>query len=79
MDALGRVVIPRDIRQMMGVGEKDEIGFYTDDGHTVIIAPEPPKCIICGGVDDLINVPKLKVHICVDCMVYLTGNDDLKK
>lgn len=64
---------------MMGVSDGDTIGFFTDDGHTVIIAPEPQKCALCGGVDDLVEIPKRKIHLCVDCMVNINGRDDLRK
>jgi len=63
----------------MGLESESKVEFLTEDGHTVVMAPVEPRCILCGSVDDLIEDKRHKCHFCVDCYVDVTGKDELRK
>ena len=48
MDNLGRFVIPKDMRDLLGIGIDDTL-TVTTDGECVIIKPLTPRCPICGA------------------------------
>lgn len=52
VDELGRIVVPAEIRQSMGIGIKDPLEIYTD-GERIILQKYQPACIFCNGADDV--------------------------
>ena len=54
VDELGRVVIPIELRNKLGIEEKDPIEIYVD-GSSVILKKFEPNCIFCGGTKNLIK------------------------
>ena len=61
LDELGRIVIPKEIRNNFKIEEGDQIEFYLSDNEIVIKKPSPLK-----GLDDeifkLFQVYNLKFH-----------------
>ena len=47
IDGLGRMVIPMEIRNMLGIKTNDVLTVFTD-GESVIIKLKTPKCPLCG-------------------------------
>ena len=64
LDSLGRVVLPIELRNTMGLQEGTPIEIYTD-GNTIILKEYQPGCIVCGSMDGL-TACKSK-QICSDC------------
>lgn len=65
LDDLGRVVIPKELRNIRGIKEGDPIEIYVDN-DTICLKPVPKKsCIICGTTEQLFEVEGL--HICRKC------------
>jgi len=61
LDELGRIVIPKEIRNNFKIEEGDQIEFYLDDNEIILKKPSPLK-----GLDDeiykLFQVYNLKFH-----------------
>lgn len=61
LDELGRIVIPKEIRNNFKIEEGDQIEFYLNDNEIIIKKPSPLK-----GLDDeiykLFQVYNLKFH-----------------
>lgn len=65
VDELGRVVIPKEIRNKLDIQEKDPIEIYVD-GDCIILKKFESNCIFCGNTKDLIEY-KEKL-ICKKCL-----------
>ena len=55
-DALGRIVIPKDLMIKYGIVEEgSDIDIIpTDDG--ILLRKHGPSCIICGSTEDLVSL-----------------------
>lgn len=65
VDELGRVVIPIELRRVMGISEKDPIEIFTE-GNKIILKKFETSCIFCEATDD-IQLYKDR-HVCGNCM-----------
>ena len=65
VDELGRVVIPKEIRNKLDIQEKDPIEIYVD-GDCIILKKFESNCVFCGNTKDLIEY-KEKL-ICKKCI-----------
>lgn len=52
LDELGRVVIPKEIRNKLKIEERDSIEIYLD-GESIVLKKYEPGCIFCGNSKDL--------------------------
>ncbi|MDF9406907.1 MAG: Transition state regulatory protein AbrB [Pelotomaculum sp. PtaB.Bin013] len=52
IDDLGRVVIPAEIRRIMGIDEKNPIEIYTEFDK-IILRKYEPTCTFCGTTIDV--------------------------
>ena len=68
VDELGRVVIPKEIRDKLDIQEKDPIEIYVD-GYSIVLKKFQSNCIFCGNTKDLIEY-KEKL-ICKKCLEKL--------
>ena len=65
MDALGRVVIPIELRRNLGIKTDDSLEIFVDDDY-IMLKKYEPACIFCGSNDDI-----KKIHgrsICASCI-----------
>lgn len=69
IDELGRIVIPKDIRKVLGVNNLDSLQFFLD-GDSVVLKRFGEHCEFCGNDEDLISF-KGK-FICKDCKKSIT-------
>ena len=65
VDELGRIVLPKEIRDALEINIKDPMEIYTD-GNSVILKKLEDNCIFCGRTKD-INKFKDKT-ICSKCI-----------
>jgi AbrB family transcriptional regulator, transcriptional pleiotropic regulator of transition state genes len=65
VDALGRVVLPIEIRRTLGIRQGDLIQTRLENGRVVIVKVEP-DCAVCGGLADLFDMHEK--HVCGDCV-----------
>lgn len=77
LDELGRVVIPKEIRNKLDIEEKDPIEIYLD-GTSIILRKFETGCIFCNNPKDLISF-KEKL-ICKKCLSKMSdlNNDENK-
>jgi len=68
VDELGRIVLPIELRRIMGIAEKDPLEIYVD-GDTVVLKKYQAACIFCDSAHDVVNF-KGK-NICADCLKEL--------
>jgi transcriptional pleiotropic regulator of transition state genes len=52
IDHLGRIVIPAELRRLLGINEGDYIHFSAEDGR-VILEKLEERCTFCGSASDL--------------------------
>lgn len=67
-DDLGRLVIPKELRNVYGIESGTPLEFFLDeDARTIVLQVyQTERCAICGDEKDL--TPVKKKHICEDCM-----------
>ncbi len=66
IDQLGRVVVPAELRRMLGMQEGDVISFSARGGELVLRRVEP-SCAICGSdTGDLVDLHDK--HLCKSCV-----------
>lgn len=76
VDELGRIVIPREIRNKFDIAEKDPLEIYVD-GSTIILKKYEPNCIFCGNSKNLISYKdKLVCPKCAKKIATFTDEDD---
>ncbi len=71
IDALGRFVVPAELRTVLEIGKNDSIEIFTEDDK-IILKKYQPACLFCGNADNIIYF-KGKL-ICKDCLEELKGN-----
>ena len=64
VDALGRVVIPMEIRESFDINPKDLLDIYVE-GDKIILTKYNPSCSFCGSDDEIIEFKGKK--ICIHC------------
>lgn len=52
VDALGRVVIPVEIRRNLGIETEDSLEIFVDEQY-IMLKKYEPSCIFCGGLEDV--------------------------
>ena len=66
IDDLGRVTLPKELRDIRGIKAGDPVAIYVD-GDAICLEKHMPGCIICGSTEQLMDVDG--VLICRDCGV----------
>lgn len=70
VDELGRVVIPKEIRDSLEILEKDPVEIYID-GCKVVIQKYNPTCCFCGNSNKLTTYKERLV--CENCIKKITN------
>ena len=53
IDNLGRVVLPKEMRGLLGLTGDSKVEFFAQDGAIILRKYIPPRaCTFCGAVDD---------------------------
>ena len=66
VDELGRVVIPIELRNKLGIQERDPIEIYVD-GTSIVLKKYQSSCIFCGNTKNLVEYKdKLICNKCCD-------------
>ena len=69
IDDLGRVVIPKEIRERLKIeNDKDSFEIYTD-GDLVILKKYQASCVFCGSLED--SIPYNGYTVCKKCIEKL--------
>lgn len=76
IDNLGRIVIPKELRETMNINVKDPIEIYVDDNDKIILKKYQPACIFCGNAEDTIEYNgKIICYSCLDDIVEKKENN----
>lgn len=65
MDALGRVVIPIELRRTLAINTDDSLEVFVD-GQFIMLKKYEPACIFCGSNDDIKQVHGR--NVCGNCI-----------
>jgi transcriptional pleiotropic regulator of transition state genes len=68
LDSLGRVVLPIELRRVLGLGSKDPVEIFVD-GDYILLKKYQPSCIFCDSMED-ITTYKGKC-VCAKCIQEL--------
>jgi len=69
VDKMGRVVIPKEIRERLKIeNDKDSFEIFTD-GDLVILKKYQPNCVFCHSLDD--SVFYNGYTVCKECIKKL--------
>ena len=52
IDGLGRIVLPKEIRDVLQIRPKDPLEIFTDEDR-IILKKYTPACIFCGENEDV--------------------------
>ena len=65
IDELGRLVIPKEMRKKMGIGESSPVEIFVESDR-IIVTKYQDSCIFCGK-DSALSDFKGK-RVCADCI-----------
>jgi len=68
IDEVGRLVIPKPMRNALGINAGDDLDIYTED-NKIIIEKRNPGCAFCGLEENLVKY-KGK-NVCKTCLSEL--------
>ena len=68
VDELGRIVIPKEIRDKFGIKTNDRMDIYVEN-NVISLVKYSHKCIFCSSTKDLIDYNNK--HVCNKCMQKL--------
>lgn len=63
IDELGRIVLPAEIRQRLGITVKSTVSIY-EDGEYIVMKTAEPCCKLCGHNDRVSG----ELHLCTECI-----------
>ena len=69
VDNLGRVVLPKPMRELLGIAEKDNLKISLK-GNAMIVMRDKPLCAFCRRDNVLIEIGY--AHICSSCAKEIT-------
>lgn len=69
IDRLGRVLIPKNLRQKLDLSVDDPIEVFTE-GESLVLKKYRKKCAFCGSEDDVISFKEK--YVCRSCIQELT-------
>ena len=65
VDKLGRILIPVNVRRMLGLSEGSQLEVLTDE-NSLVLRKYIPQCIFCANDEDLIDYKDS--YICKRCL-----------
>ncbi len=68
IDELGRIVIPMEIRNTLGIESRDPLEIFTE-GDKIILSKYAPSCLFCGNDEGAVLFRGKMV--CRDCLNQL--------
>lgn len=71
VDALGRIVLPKELRRTFNIDVDDPLKIFVDS-EQIILKKYQPACIFCGEASDVVNYKGKK--ICKKCLQGLKNN-----
>ena len=69
VDNLGRVVLPIELRNGLGINPGDSMEIFTE-GDKIVLRKYEPYCVFCGEVDNIISYGSR--NVCKKCVNELS-------
>ena len=70
-DQLGRVVLPLDVREHFGIGERSALEVLVDEERgQIILQTVSKRCLRCGSGEELREI-KVGHYLCAKCIAEL--------
>lgn len=70
VDELGRIVLPKELRDVFKIEHKDPIEIYVD-GESIVLRKYTPACVFCGGGEAVTDFEGKK--LCAECIEKIKG------
>ena len=70
IDALGRIVLPIELRKRMEIATGDDIEIFVD-GDSIVLEKYTPSCIFCTGKENLVDLDGK--NVCIACRQKLAA------
>ena len=68
VDELGRIVLPKELRDTFDIHKQDPVEIFVD-GEYIVLKKYEPACIFCGNAGNVVSI-KGK-NVCQDCIKEL--------
>ncbi len=65
VDELGRIVLPKSMRQNLDISERDQLEIYIE-GDRIILRKYQPSCIFCESTENVVFFNGKRV--CAACL-----------
>ncbi len=65
VDALGRIVLPAELRRALGIAEGDQLDIREAEG-SIVLSKQDEACVVCGSTVGLVAFRDR--HLCRDCV-----------
>lgn len=69
IDNLGRIVVPKELRNTMDINVKDPIEIYVRSAGEIVLQKYMPSCVFCDSKEDVVEYEDK--HICKKCIKEL--------
>ena len=70
VDRLGRIVLPKELRDTLGFQKRDSVEYFVD-GPLIVVRKFEPNCVFCGRGDHTVWFKGKR--LCVQCIGNLSG------
>ena len=54
VDELGRIVLPKELRNSLKIGTKDLLEIHIE-GDMIVLKKNEEKCVLCGSSEELVS------------------------
>ncbi len=72
IDELGRIVLPAELRTVLGLTSKSKLSIYRD-GERIVLTKSHAACKLCGS-DEKVNETFALCQSCIDKIINLILN-----
>jgi transcriptional pleiotropic regulator of transition state genes len=66
IDKLGRVVLPKELRQTLSLETGDSLTIFVNDDDEIILKKYQSGCVLCGNIEHLRQ--RKGKWVCQDCV-----------
>lgn len=75
VDELGRIVIPKEIRNILNIDRKDPLEIFTS-GDAIVLRKYEPFCTFCGSSENVVTL--YDKNVCAECVSKLSALTEKK-
>lgn len=65
VDELGRIVLPKELRNVLNIKERDPLEIFVDEENRIILKKYEPACIFCGSMKNIVSYRGY--NVCAEC------------